>query len=322
MSDDRRGQERGYRAGEPLADIIPPDRRRLRSVALVLVGMVAGASLLYAGQEIVSRARTKAAEPQPPIIRRFTGPVEREDATSPESGRIRADGVADETFELVVEGPVLGVVIGQYDRAGQPMPNGLRWGTIEYDPAAPERASYGEPRAGTWQLAVEEHNRRLNDTGGGMKPLDSGTHRLRLTLSSAGAFKSGADVRAHVIGPGNAVTKSDPVHIAGDWPAAKRPEPAPLATGAPSDRATVSKALGDVLLDHCAKLGGAAPTGRVEITIAPEGRVTSAPVVEGIDPETPAARCVTAAFEKDARLPAFEGAPVHVKWRFRLPVPP
>lgn len=48
-----------YREDKPLAEIIPPDRRRQKSIALVVASMVVGACALYAVQELT--------KPKPPM---------------------------------------------------------------------------------------------------------------------------------------------------------------------------------------------------------------------------------------------------------------
>ena len=57
-----------YREPKPLADLIPPDRRRVRAAALVLTSMIAGAALLqlanWALEERASTARTEGYVPR------------------------------------------------------------------------------------------------------------------------------------------------------------------------------------------------------------------------------------------------------------------
>jgi len=57
-----------YREEKPLAEIIPPDRRRAKMAALVGIGMLAGAGLLYGLQEAAKDVPTvlSTAQPQPP----------------------------------------------------------------------------------------------------------------------------------------------------------------------------------------------------------------------------------------------------------------
>lgn len=320
MSDD----ERGYREGRPLAEIIPPDRRRVKAAGLVIAGMLVGALLLVVVQGVVSSAK-KTKEAQAPIIESFAAAAEHEDVTSPRSGPIASDGSPDDEFELVVTGPVIGIVVAQHYPTGRPMPSATRWGTTDYEPASPERAGYGMPEVGHWQLSVSEGFHRMNDPLGGMMPLGEGKHRLVLHLSSGGAFTAGSNVRAYVIGPGNAIAVSDVVHVSGDWVGAKPlptpyvPDPPPVP-GPPFDRGAAAAALGGLRFDHCAKLAGAKETGRLEVTFAPDGTVTSAAVIEGVEPNTSAARCIAETVKQKARIPAFGGAPVHVKKSFTLPV--
>lgn len=280
--------------------------------------MVVGALLLVLGQGIL--ARTKVA-PRAPVIESFSSLAEHDDVTSPRGGSIGGDGEPDDQFELVVTGPVVGIVVAQHHPTGRPMPNAVRWGTNDYDPAAAERAGYGMPAVERWQLAVTENSDRLNEPLGGMRPLDAGRHRLVLHLSSNGAFASGALLRAYVIGPDETVTTSDAVRIAGSWSAPKPPPippPPPPTNGRAFDRGAAAAALGAVKVDHCAKLAGAKLTGRAEVEFAPDGRVSSVRVIEGLEPTTPAALCVAAAMSKNVRIPKFDGAPVHVKKSFTL----
>ena len=318
MSDD----QRGYREERPLSEIIPPDRRRAKALGLVAGGMVVGALLLVMVQGILSLSNK--GEPHAPVIESFAAAAEHEDVTSARAGAIISDGMPDDEFELVVTGPVMGIVIAQHYPTGRPMPNATRWGTTDYEPAAPERSGYGMPEITYWQLAVTEGSRRLNDPLGGMIPLEPGKHRLVLHLSSGGAFTSGAILRAYVIGPGNAISTSDAVKISGDWAVAKPappsvPESQPqVISGKPFDRGAAAATLGAIKFDHCAKLAGAKPNGRVEVTFAPDGKVMSASVIEGVEPSTPAAQCVATSVKKQARVPEFSGAPVHVKKSFSL----
>lgn len=299
MSDD----QRGYREGRPLAEIIPPDRRRAKAIGLVLGGMFAGALMLVVVQRLAARSATQRA----PVVERFTAGAERDE------------------FELVVDGPVIGIVVAQHEASGLHMPASVRWATLDYNPSEPERWRLGLPSDGHAKLAVLEGSRRLDDPLGGMTSLGAGKHRLTLHLTSRDEFTSGAFLRAYVIGPGKDVSTSEILHVMGHppeprpLPAPYVPDPAPVP-GPPFDRGAAAATLGALRFDHCAKLAGATPTGRFEVTFAPDGTVASAQVTEGVDPSAPAAQCIADTVKKKARIPAFGGSPVHVKKSFTLPI--
>ncbi len=56
-----------YRAGKPLAEIIPPDRRRERAIALVGASMIAGVVLWVLGGWALDALQTSIAEPVQPL---------------------------------------------------------------------------------------------------------------------------------------------------------------------------------------------------------------------------------------------------------------
>lgn len=90
------------------------------------------------------------------------------------------------------------------------------------------------------------------------------------------------------------IATSDAVKVEGAWAVAKPtpaavPESPPPITGNPFDRGAAAATIGAIKFDHCAKLAGAKPTGRVEVVFAPEGNVMSATVTEGLESTTPAA---------------------------------
>lgn len=54
-----------YREEKPLAELIPPDRRRQKTIVLVVVGMLMGAGLLFAIQQVAKDAPTVARTTRP-----------------------------------------------------------------------------------------------------------------------------------------------------------------------------------------------------------------------------------------------------------------
>lgn len=94
---------------------------------------------------------------------------------------------------------------------------------------------------------------------------------------------------------------------------------APAAGGAEFNRGAASSALGAAAgaAKSCKKPDGPTGTGRVRVTFAPSGRVTSA-VVEGPPfSGTSVGGCVASAF-RGAHIPPFDGAPVAVSKSFSI----
>jgi hypothetical protein len=325
VTDDERN-ERGYREERPLSEIIPPDRRWLKATAFVVLGMIAGAALLAfaqhtSAQRAAPHAPTERAS-RPAVIRSITLRTERRDVTSPRLGAIGPDGQVDWMFDLHVEGSVAGIVLVYCDENGVPK-GGRRWATIDFDPAAPNAASFGPPREGAWQLGVSDGAHVANDVGGGIPILEDGSHHLVLHASTAllmlpseDRLYTGGHVRAYVVGPNHEITPSAVLFIAPDPP----PPPDPnRPTSPPFDRGAAAQSLGAVSVAHCGKLAGAEPTGRIELTFRPDGVTSDVAVIEGMDPKSPAARCVSETFQKKTRVPPFGGSPVRVKKSFSLP---
>jgi hypothetical protein len=127
-----------YRAGKPLADIIPPDRRRAKAAALVLASMVAGVTLWVLGGWALDAVQSRPARtptPTPGYVAARIGPSTLRgpsaQVTMPPSTRsvvnVWLQGCADcmPAFEamaalqseggLQVEGPVVNVAYGEAD---------------------------------------------------------------------------------------------------------------------------------------------------------------------------------------------------------------
>jgi hypothetical protein len=98
-----------------------------------------------------------------------------------------------------------------------------------------------------------------------------------------------------------------------DAPAA----PGPAAGGAPFDRGAAAASLGAVNVQACKKPDGPTGSGRIEVTFNPDGSAASANIIEGPFPGTPVGGCIAGKF-RGARVPAFSGAPVHVKKSFTV----
>jgi hypothetical protein len=293
-------------------------------VKIVLVPEVAAPPLPAVPEPTASASASASASAAPSAserVRAFTLDPQRKDVTSPRSGALASDGRLDWAFTLVTEGPISAIVITQCDETGRPVGAGVRWGTSDWNPSAPVRESLEAPTQGAWQLAVFDGARGLNTPSGGMTPLGAGTHRLTLRASTATPWMSpyddaivlGSNLRAYVVGPNGEAQASALLYVESD-PGTPAPNARP-----PFDRGAAAASLAGVRLDACAKLAGATPNGRAEITFAPDGKADPVTVIEGPAADSAAGRCVTEAFRKNARVPAFTGAPIHVKKSFSLP---
>ncbi|WP_437295892.1 zinc-ribbon domain-containing protein [Sorangium sp. So ce426] len=105
---------------------------------------------------------------------------------------------------------------------------------------------------------------------------------------------------------------------AAEKPAASKPEPA-ASSGAEFNRGAASSALGAAAgsAKSCKKAGGPTGTGRVKVTFAPSGSVTSAEVQGAPFAGTSVGGCVARLF-RSARVPAFGGGSVTVSKSFTI----
>ncbi|MDC0683849.1 zinc-ribbon domain-containing protein [Sorangium atrum] len=105
---------------------------------------------------------------------------------------------------------------------------------------------------------------------------------------------------------------------AAEKPAAPKPEPA-ASGGAEFNRGAASSALGAAAgsAKSCKKAGGPTGTGRVKVTFAPSGSVTSAEVQGAPFAGTSVGGCVARLF-RGARVPAFGGGPISVSKSFTI----
>lgn len=104
-------------------------------------------------------------------------------------------------------------------------------------------------------------------------------------------------------------------------PATKKEEPAPAgaSTAPPFSKASAISALGGAAgsAGSCKKAGGPTGVGKVQVTFAPSGRVTSATVMGAPFAGTAVGGCVAGAFRR-AKVPAFSGNPVTVSKSFAI----
>jgi predicted Zn finger-like uncharacterized protein len=102
-------------------------------------------------------------------------------------------------------------------------------------------------------------------------------------------------------------------------PAPKKEEPAPATASAPFSRSAAVSALGAAAsqASACKKPGGPTGVGKVQVTFANSGRVTSASVSGGTFAGTAVGGCVAGAFRR-AKVPPFSGNPVTVSKSFQI----
>ncbi|HVY32654.1 MAG TPA: zinc-ribbon domain-containing protein [Polyangiaceae bacterium] len=97
------------------------------------------------------------------------------------------------------------------------------------------------------------------------------------------------------------------------------PEPAAASNAPPFSKASAISALGAAASSAggCKKPGGPTGVGKVQVTFAPSGRVTSATVMGPPFAGTAVGGCVAGAFRR-AKVPAFGGSPVTVSKSFSI----
>jgi predicted Zn finger-like uncharacterized protein len=116
-------------------------------------------------------------------------------------------------------------------------------------------------------------------------------------------------------------TSKTPTHTAAATTTAKKEEPAAPgpSTAPPFSKASAISALGGAAgsAGGCKKAGGPTGIGKVQVTFAPSGRVTSATVMGAPFAGTAVGGCVAGAFRR-AHVPAFAGSAVTVSKSFAI----
>lgn len=315
-------EQRGYRKERPLADIIPPDRRRQRAAALVFGGMVAGAALFAFVEWLTKPGPTvhTVVHERATNVRTFAIGTATADITSKRSGAVASDGEPDQSFDLVIDGTVDAIVIASVDSTGRRYGT-TRWGTNDYDPAVSIGFALVPPKT-AWQLAVLEDGQPRNDANGALIPLAEGTHRLRVYASDNGTFEPASYFRVYVIDSRGGITASDPLAFTGHGPANVRPKPVvPPSEQQPAspafDRASAAASLGAVNVQRCASQPGVFGAGHVTVVFANDGTVSHAEVDHGGNEGTARGACIARAFGA-AKVPPFAGAPVRVGKSFTV----
>jgi hypothetical protein len=98
------------------------------------------------------------------------------------------------------------------------------------------------------------------------------------------------------------------------------PTPKPAAGPGPFNVNAAKSALGTAAANaaSCKKPGGPTGSGKVQVTFATSGRVTSANVLGGPFGGTPVGGCVASTFRR-AKVPAFSGGSQTVSKSFKIP---
>lgn len=131
------------------------------------------------------------------------------------------------------------------------------------------------------------------------------------------AAPAGEPAAAKPAAPSQPASFGDALAQAAGKPKEAPAAPGPAAGGAPFDRGAAAASLGAVNVQSCKKPDGPTGSGRVEVTFNPDGSAASANIIEGPFPGTPVGGCIAGKF-RSARVPAFSGAPVHVKKSFTV----
>jgi hypothetical protein len=253
-------RHRAYREEQPLADLIPPDRRRRNMAVLAIVSAVAGGTVLALGQQLWSYRReaympTAPIAPRPPAVTAFTqsfltSPLDR---TSRRDGTVKSDGSLDQGFDVTIDGPCTALVLLETDVFGVPS-GGQQWDTLVGQQPIPSAANGGfQSGSATWQLAVYEGDAAtpLNKEDGSLVPLGSGKHVLHVYASDSGVFHSGSYFRIYGVAPDGRVFASGPSPYSGDGPNPPPPIREPGAATATFNRGAAAAALGAVDLHRC-----------------------------------------------------------------------
>ncbi len=101
--------------------------------------------------------------------------------------------------------------------------------------------------------------------------------------------------------------------------APEKKEEAPAGGGGEFNRSAATSALGAAAgaARGCAKPDGPTGSGRVKVTFAPSGRVTTATIEGPPFAGTAVGGCIAGAF-RGAHIPAFDGSPVSVTKSFSV----
>lgn len=262
-----------YRDGKPLADIIPPDHRRAKAVALVIASMIAGVSIWVLGGWALEEMNSRGDRPVPPTPGYVAGRIAPAVLHGPGGGRVMPPKTRS-VIHVWLQGcqdcmPAFEAMRELEDHGGL----GVKVPIIN--------VAYGEADA-TWAARYRVDTNLVYDLGGAsvVKPLGIGTFTT-LVVDSNGSIlhrdrpdRAGYRERVRAaVGAENVVTEPapDPEDPFGtpDVPPQGGLDSASVARVVAMHRSAVKRACWDRVNDG--KPSSAEVT--ISVTVAPDGKV-------------------------------------------------
>lgn len=199
---------------------------------------------------------------------------------------------------------------------------------------AGEQASEAEEKAREAQAKMSEAEAKVREAEAAKKKLEEALAKARSDATAKGEDPAAAEKKAkEAHAPAEPTTAAatpsaptQPAKEASSAPAKDKPsaaaapaQPASGGGGKAFDVGAAKAALSAASANagSCGAPGGPKGAGKVQITFAPSGRVTTANVVEGPFGGTSVGGCVSSTFKR-ARVPAFEGSPQTVTKSFKI----
>lgn len=204
---------------------------------------------------------------------------------------------------------------------------------------AGEQASEAEQKAREAQAKAAEAETKVREAEAQKKQLEEALAKARAEATAKGDDPSAAEKKvkeaqaaadpAPTAAAPTTTTKepsttsaSSSTKTASAEPAKTTTSPAPASSsgsGKSFDVAAAKAALSAAAANAaaCGQPGGPKGPGKVQLTFAPSGRVTTANVIEGPFGGTAVGGCVSSTFKR-ARVPAFDGAPQTVTKAFKI----
>lgn len=203
---------------------------------------------------------------------------------------------------------------------------------------AGEQASEAEQKAREAQAKAAEAEAKAREAEAQKKELEEALAKARAEATAKGEDPSAAEKKVKEAQAAAAAEAAAPAAGATKEPAAPTTttttSPAPAKTSTTASASTSSSSSGggkafDVAAAKaalsaaaanaaaCGQPGGPTGPGKVQLTFAPSGRVTTATVIEGPFGGTAVGGCVSSTFKR-ARVPAFDGAPQTVTKAFKI----
>lgn len=116
---------------------------------------------------------------------------------------VSPDGRLDGVFDVVLRGPVTGLVLATTGATGTPA-GGSYWDTLVGEPIPTDIPHLGG-LATAWNIYAQEDGEVRTDPDGSLNLLDAESHVLKLYVSTDGSIASGQRFRLYAVGPGGVV---------------------------------------------------------------------------------------------------------------------